>query len=95
MFPGAHTPFDEADVGRFKEILSAVCADMGLSINSITDDMAHEVVRYGGGELHSLASIIGGVGAMEVTKILMRQFVPATGTFVFNGVSGKNSMCHF
>lgn len=86
---------DEADLGRFKEVLSTVCAEMGLAANSITDDMAHELVRYGGSELHSIASVMGGVGAMEVTKILMKQFTPATGTFLFNGVTGKNSMCHF
>jgi len=68
---------------------------MGLAANCITDDMAHELVRYGGSELHSIASVMGGVGAMEVTKILMKQFTPANGTFIFNGVSGKNSMCHF
>lgn len=68
---------------------------MGLSVNSITDDVAHELVRCGGSELHSIASVLGGVGAMEVTKIIMRQFVPASGTFIFNGVTGKNSMCYF
>jgi len=94
-FPGEETAYDEADVGRFKEVLSTLCAEMGLAANCITDDMAHELVRYGGSELHSIASVMGGVGAMEVTKILMKQFTPANGTFIFNGVSGKNSMCHF
>ena len=31
----------------------------------------------------------------QVTKIVMQQFTPGNGTFIFNGVSGKNSMCHF
>ena len=75
--------------------MSTVCSEMGLATNCIADDWAHELVRYGGSELHSIASVLGGVGAMEVTKILMKQFVPANGTFIYNGISGKNSMCHF
>ena len=51
--------------------------------------------RYGGSELHSIAAVIGGVGAQEVTKVLLRQFVPAGGTFVFNGVTGKSAVCCF
>ena len=34
-------------------------------------------------------------GAAQVTKILMKQFVPGNGTFIFNGVTGKNAMCNF
>ena len=94
-FPGSQTPYDEADLVRYKEVLSTLCAEMGLATNVITEDMAHEVVRCGGSELHSIASVMGGVGAMEVTKILMKQFVPGNGTFIFNGVTGKNAMCNF
>ena len=49
--------------------------------------------RYGGSELHSVAAVVGGVGAQEVTKVLLRQFVPAAGTFVFNGVTRKSGVC--
>jgi hypothetical protein len=38
---------------------------------------------------------VGGVGAQEVTKVLLRQFVPAGGTFVLNGVTGKSAVCYF
>jgi hypothetical protein len=51
--------------------------------------------RYGGSELHSVAAAVGGIGAQEVTKVLLRQFVPAGGTFVFNGVTGKSAVCVF
>ena len=51
------------------------------------------MVRYGGSELHSVAAVIGGIGAQEVTKVLMRQFVPTSGTFIFNGVTGKSGQC--
>jgi amyloid beta precursor protein binding protein 1 len=53
------------------------------------------MVRYGGCELHTIASVVGGVGAQEVTKVLMKQFVPMNGTFLFNGINGKNCAVPF
>jgi NEDD8-activating enzyme E1 regulatory subunit len=54
-----------------------------------------EMVRYGGAELHAVAAVMGGIGAQEISKVLMRQFTPANGTFVFNAITGKNALCVF
>ena len=32
-------------------------------------DMQKEMVRYGGAELHTVAAVLGGVGAQEITKV--------------------------
>uniref|UniRef100_A0A7S0EYA2 NEDD8-activating enzyme E1 regulatory subunit n=1 Tax=Hanusia phi TaxID=3032 RepID=A0A7S0EYA2_9CRYP len=94
-FPGEMQPLDEAEVARFKEVLGALCSEMGIANGSLTNDMATELVRYGGSELHSIASVVGGIGANEVCKVLMKQFVPANGSFLYNGVTGKNALCVF
>ena len=39
--------------------------------------------------------VVGGIGANEVCKVLMKQFVPACGSFLYNGVTGKNALCVF
>jgi len=94
-YPGSTQPMEDGDVDRYKEVVSQLCSEMGVQASSFGDDILHEVVRYGASELHSMAAAMGGVGAQEVTKVLMKQFIPANGTFVFNGVSGKNALCHF
>ena len=72
-----------------------VCSELGVSVSSLGEDHVVEMVRYGGAELHTIASVMGGVGAQEVTKTLMKQFVPMNSTFLFNGVNGKNQACQF
>mmetsp|Transcript_17264 Transcript_17264/g.39818 ORF Transcript_17264/g.39818 Transcript_17264/m.39818 type:complete len:559 (-) Transcript_17264:1531-3207(-) len=93
-FPGS-SEASVAELAKYKEVVSTVCSEMGISVSSLGDEMMQEMVRYGGAELHTIAAVIGGVGAQEVTKVLMQQFVPMNGTFLFNGISGKNGMAQF
>jgi len=51
-----------------------------------------EIVRYGASELHNIAAFMGGVGAQEVLKILIKQYVPLNNTFLFNGIHGSCSI---
>mmetsp|Transcript_769 Transcript_769/g.2042 ORF Transcript_769/g.2042 Transcript_769/m.2042 type:complete len:557 (+) Transcript_769:145-1815(+) len=93
-FPGA-SEASVAELAKFKEVVGTVCSEMGISVSSLGDEMMQEMVRYGGAELHTIAAVIGGVGAQEVTKVLMQQFVPMNGTFLWNGVTSKNGLCIF
>lgn len=48
-----------------------------------------EVERVAGGELHNVSSVLGGMVAQEAIKLITRQYVPVTGTCVFDGVRSK------
>ncbi|KIW33629.1 uncharacterized protein PV07_00465 [Cladophialophora immunda] len=51
-----------------------------------------EVERAGGGELHNISSILGGMVAQEAIKLLTRQYVPVDGTCVFDGIKSKSGV---
>lgn len=54
----------------------------------LTKDHAKEIVRYGGGELHTISALIGGVAAQEAVKIITHQYVPMNNTYIYNGIVG-------
>lgn len=57
--------------------------------------VAKELLRAGGGELHNIAALTGGLVAQEALKVLTRQYVPLDNTFVFNGIESKGEMFRF
>lgn len=48
---------------------------------------AVEITRYGGGELHNISALIGGMAAQESVKILTHQYVPLNNTYIYNGIA--------
>lgn len=54
-----------------------------------------EVQRVGGGELHNISSVVGGMVAQESIKLLTRQYVPVDGTCVFDGIRSKTAVFKF
>lgn len=48
----------ETDICRVKSYLTKLMTEWGFSI-PISDDLAHELCRYGGSELHSVSAFIG------------------------------------
>ncbi|KAG0678854.1 hypothetical protein C6P40_000235 [Pichia californica] len=55
------------------------------------EKMLDELSRSNGNELHNICSIIGGIAAQEVIKILTNQYIPLDNCLVFNGITGKTS----
>ena len=53
---------------------------------------AGEIVRYGGKEVHAVASIVGAVVGQEAIKILTHQFVPLDSTWIYNGIEAASSV---
>ncbi|RCN45418.1 ThiF family protein [Ancylostoma caninum] len=51
-----------------------------------------EICRYGAGELHVIASLIGGIVAQEVIKLATNQYVPLDNTFVYDGHTQQSSV---
>jgi NEDD8-activating enzyme E1 regulatory subunit len=50
-------------------------------------DLATEYVRYGQAEIHTIASIVGGVASQEAVKLITGQYVPMNNTYFYNGIA--------
>jgi len=83
-FPGEGN--SEDDIPVLKSYLLNVLNGLSLSDNLIKEDLVHEVCRFGGSELHSVAAYMGGVAAQEVIKLITRQFVPVNNTYIYNAM---------
>ncbi|KXL49241.1 hypothetical protein M433DRAFT_132685 [Acidomyces richmondensis BFW] len=55
-------------------------------------EYCRELVRAGGGELHNMASLLGGLLAQEVIKVVTRQYIPIDNTCVFDGVGSRSQV---
>jgi len=90
--PGLTEADIELDIGRLKTITSAMLSQMGLNTTPQgIDEHIHEVCRYGGAELHSVAAFLGGAAAHECIKLLTGQFVPMDNLVMYNAVTGNVS----
>eukprot|EP01038_Epipyxis_sp_PR26KG_P012040 gene12040-16113_t len=48
---------------------------------------AIEITRYGGSQLHTISSFVGGIASQEAIKIITHQYIPLNNTYVFNGIA--------
>lgn len=76
----------ESDTARLKIVTSKLLNEWGCH-NSLSDDLIHELCRYGGAEIHSVSAFIGGCASHEVVKMITEQYKPIDNTFVFNAIS--------
>lgn len=52
-----------------------------------------EIARAeGGGELHNVSALVGGMVAQEVIKVVTRQYIPVDNTCVFDGIGSKSGV---
>jgi len=90
--PGLTEADIELDIGRLKTITSAMLGQMGLNTAPQgIDEHIHEVCRYGGAELHSVAAFLGGAAAHECVKLLTSQYLPLDNLVLYNAVTGNVS----
>ena len=82
----------ELDIGRLKTISSTILSQIGVtgSVQGL-DEHIHEICRYGGAELHSVAAFLGGVVAQEVIKVVTGQYVPVDNLVMYNAVTSNVS----
>lgn len=59
------------------------------AIPAATSAATAELRRAAGGELASVSALAGGLVAQEVVKVLARQYVPAAGTVMVDGVRAR------
>ncbi|KAA8492658.1 NEDD8-activating enzyme E1 regulatory subunit AXL [Porphyridium purpureum] len=83
----------EEDCALFRGVAQSVAAQMALSPQGVALDgnLIKEFVRCGAAELHTVASVVGGVAAQEAVKLLTGQFQPLNNTFIFDGVRGASA----
>ena len=56
---------------------------------------AGEMCRFGAGELHCVAAVMGGLASQEAIKLITRQFVPVAGTLIYNAMASTTSLFEF
>lgn len=73
----AGTRIEDPEYSQVKEDVEKLCV---------------EITRAGGKELHNIASLMGGIVAQEIIKILTAQYVPVDNCCLFDGVTSKSSV---
>ncbi|XP_021822830.1 NEDD8-activating enzyme E1 regulatory subunit AXR1-like [Prunus avium] len=91
-FPGQFDGVMDEDISRLKTTAVGLLNDLGCNGVTLTEDLINEMCRFGAAELHAVAAFIGGIASQEVIKLITRQFVPLSGTFIFNGVDHKSQL---
>ena len=80
----------ETDVAALKAALAAILTDTGggtAAAACVPDDAVVDAVRAGGGALHVVGAIAGGVASQEGIKLITRTHVPVQGTVVYDGAA--------
>ncbi|KAK7204028.1 hypothetical protein BZA70DRAFT_198576 [Myxozyma melibiosi] len=91
-YPGTVEEVDE-DEKVLKEIALEIVGSLGgTEVNERTASVLKEFVRYGGGELHNISSLLGGIAAQEIVKLITRQYVPMTNTTIFDGIQSSSAV---
>nr|CDS33444.1 NEDD8 activating enzyme E1 regulatory subunit [Hymenolepis microstoma] len=85
----------ELDMPRLRNHVNRVLTSSGLAVNRVSDDFVHEMCRFGGGEIHSIAAFMGGIAAQEVVKLVTHQFVPICHPLIYNGITQQITLLEF
>ncbi|XP_017466889.1 PREDICTED: nedd8-activating enzyme E1 regulatory subunit [Rhagoletis zephyria] len=80
----------ENDVKELKTVASKMLSDWGVHA-SISDDLIHEICRFGGSEIHSISAFVGGCVAQEVIKIVTKQYKPIDNSFLYNAITSETA----
>ncbi|CAL8097439.1 unnamed protein product [Orchesella dallaii] len=83
-YPGSDD--SETDISRFKTTMMKMLNEWNTSVVA-REDCIHEICRYGGAEIPSVAAFVGGTAAQEVIKIVTNQYVPLDNTFIYNAIT--------
>lgn len=84
----------EPDIIKLKSCISKLLNEWGCGTLA-KDDYVHEICRYGGAELHSVSSFIGGCAAQEVIKLITRQYKPVNNTFIYDAMTSNTVTYNF
>ncbi|KAM0255172.1 hypothetical protein ACHAQJ_006015 [Trichoderma viride] len=72
------------------DIIATVCQKApALKGNERLTQVAQELSRAAGGELHNISAVTGGMVAQEIIKIITKQYVPIDNTCIFDGIESR------
>ncbi|KAL1362774.1 hypothetical protein HN51_010994 [Arachis hypogaea] len=91
-FPGQFDSATDEDIPRLKSAAISLLSDLGCNGTALAEDLINEMCRFGAAELHAVAALVGGIASQEVIKLITRQFVPMSGTYIFNGIDHKSQL---
>lgn len=95
-YPGSQAGMSQEaldeDAAKVWLLTSALVQELGVELPALAEDHAHEMVRYGAGELHNVAALIGGVASQEAVKLITAQYVPLNNVYVWNGITCAGSV---
>ena len=78
----------EGDTRALRSIVETTLVAIGAKAERVNggalESMVTEAVRCAGGEPHTVAAVLGGVGAQEVIKLVTGQFEPEAHTLVYD-----------
>jgi amyloid beta precursor protein binding protein 1 len=75
-----------ADGEELVSLTTTWFASRGVEAPECVVDVAHEVARYGDGQLHAVGAILGGIASQEIIKIITQQYTPMTKRLIYDGV---------
>uniref|UniRef100_A0AAG5DDM8 NEDD8-activating enzyme E1 regulatory subunit n=1 Tax=Anopheles atroparvus TaxID=41427 RepID=A0AAG5DDM8_ANOAO len=78
----------ESDTTRIKSLAGKMISEWGIG-TPLNDDLAHEICRYGGAEIHSISAYLGGCIAHELIKLVTKQYRPFDNTFIYDGSTSQ------
>lgn len=81
----------ETDTARIKSTAQKLLNEWGINAQ-INDDLAHEMCRYGGNEIHSVSAYLGGCMAHELIKLITKQYKPINNTFIYNAITSDTAI---
>ncbi|KAL5967667.1 NEDD8-activating enzyme E1 regulatory subunit [Taenia solium] len=85
----------ELDMPCLRGHVNRVLTASGVAVNRVSDDFVHEMCRFGGGEVHSVAAFMGGIAAQEVIKLVTHQFVPICQPLIYNAITQRVTLLEF
>jgi len=83
-----------ATTGAFVDQL-AEAASSDLDTTTVKEKLRlviTELCRAGGGELHNISALTGGMVAQEVIKAITKQYIPVDNTCVFDGITSRTAV---
>lgn len=102
-YPGVTDAYQD-DVAPLQECIVQIVTALGLQDNElvqstllVTDPpkFAQELTRYGQAEIHTIASLVGGVASQEAVKIITGQYVPLNNTYIYQGIASVAATYQF
>lgn len=105
-YPGMVIDSDnwEQDIELLQQKIDQVCVDLKLNecdliqttlLLASDTKFASELTRYANAEIHTIASVVGGVASQEAVKLITGQYVPFNNTYIYNGIASVAGVYQF